>query len=297
MFDLFLNAARFTVSEDVRKSASAILELIRRSPEWQRDICTLEAKVGRSYSEQAALLAGLTISKMEKLEFPIEATESFRTSYSELVSNAFEHACRKNKDDIKIIIDITKEYVALTVMNPRRRKFDVKSALKKSHSLLVTDPTSRRGQGLLLVAELADTFEGTANMEGVKAVFFQERVRLAVNDIDGLTIIRIVEGLHNPSFKRRLMAVASQYLENDLILDFSYWVAGSVARFVTLELKDLYEKSGKQVVSLCDPDSEVTLPDAIVATSWKMALRKASRLDLYRKVMRLQEQQAKPKNI
>jgi hypothetical protein len=44
MFELFVNAAKFAVSDDVRKSTSAILDLIRRSPEWERDICTLEAK-------------------------------------------------------------------------------------------------------------------------------------------------------------------------------------------------------------------------------------------------------------
>jgi anti-sigma regulatory factor (Ser/Thr protein kinase) len=297
MFELFVNAAKFAVSDDVRKSTSAILDLIRRSPEWERDICTLEAKIVPPFSEQAALLSHLTVSKMTKLGYSSERIEAFKITYFELVSNAFEHGCHSTKDSIRIISDITAAYVSLTVLNPKGHKFDAKRIVEESSFLLEENPFSLTGRGLLVSYKSADSFQSINGNEGVKAVFFEDAVLFKIDVLDELTIIEIIDGLYNPSFERRLITTASNYLQNNLVLDFSKWIGNihsSVGHRVVLKLNALYAKSGKRIVALLPPlESEVILPDSVVAYSWSEALARISKQNLLVKIKDLYEKNLK----
>lgn len=305
MFELFLNAARFAVSEDARKSASGLVEFIRRSPEWQQDICTLQAKISRGFAEQGFLLSGLTASKMENLQYPKEAIEGFKISYSELMTNAFEHGCQPgSKGTIGVEIDITKEYIALIVMNSRGFKFNLSKIVESRRFATSRDPESKRGRGLILVAELADTLEEKDNQEGVKAVFYKGRVSFRTDQVDGLIILELTRGLFNPSIHRRLFEIAVRFLQYDLILDFYRWTAvGTVILTQTLQLRDVYARSGKKIVALLFPgddesvpsgfrrESAVKLPTGVVAYSWEEALEKIGRSDLLKKVKQLKPSQ------
>jgi len=305
MFELFLNAARFAVSEDVRKSASGIIELIRRSPEWQHDICTLQARVSRSFAEQTYLLSGLTSSKMENLQYPKEAVEAFKISYSELVTNAFEYGCQAgSKGTIGIEIDVTKEYVALTVLNSKGFKLNLSRAIESRRMATSRDPESKRGRGLTLVAELADTLEEKENQEGVKAVFYKDRVSFRIDQVDGLIILELTRGLFNPSIHRRFFETAVRFIQYDLILDFLRWTTiGTKIMTQTLELRDLYARSGSKIVALLFREydgnvpsgfqrvSSVRLPTGVIAYSWEEALNKVGRPDLLEKVKQLKQSQ------
>jgi anti-sigma regulatory factor (Ser/Thr protein kinase) len=302
VFELFLNAARLAASDDVRESVSSILELIRRMPEWEKDICTLQANIAQSYSEQASLLSGLTSSKMKKLSYPNEAIEAFDVVFSELVTNAFEHGCTTKKDRIKLIIDITGEYIALTVINPKRRSVNLDFILAKNRSLLADNPYLQRGRGLMIVADLADTLEETVSGDGIKAVIYPRRVSFEVDVIEDLTIIQLTGGVRNPSLMRRLVALASNYLENDLILDFSRYASkwrwkerffemeDSLAPRMVLHIEGVFSKVGKKVVLLVGYHNPIrsnvdrTFPDALIAYSLNEALQKIGRSNLSKKI-------------
>lgn len=301
MYEVFLNAVRLAVSEDARKSVSALLEFVRRSPEWQQDICTLQARVSRCFAEQGFLLGGLTASKMENLQYPKEVIEAFKISYSELLMNAFEHGCRSGrKTTIGIEIAVTSEYVALTMLNSKGVKFNLDDTIELYRTVISLNPDSRRGRGLMLVAKLADTFESTPNREGVKAVFYKDRVSFQVDQVDGVIILELVTGLFNPSVSRRLFDTAVNFLQNDLILDFRRWTTvGTKIVTKALELGDLYARAGRKIVALlfrADPQeyphreppvSAVEVPTGVVAHSWEEALNKIGRPDLLEKVRQL----------
>src|ERR1700676_2790289 len=146
MYDLLLNAAKLAVSEDARKSASALIDLIRRSPEWQRDMCALDAKIEVSHREHAALLADLAATKLSALSFKADAVEAFRTSFSELVANAFEHGCG-DKEAVRISMEISQTYISLTVENPKGNQFDLAACIQRCRSRLKWEPAFRRGRG------------------------------------------------------------------------------------------------------------------------------------------------------
>lgn len=272
-------AAIFSRRKDTKKSSDT--ELVARSAGTTDDTSIIIATLRKSDQEKTAQFSSLTVSKMKEFEYEAEVISVFKSAYAELVGNAFEHGWRRNRDEVEIIIDVTQAYVALTVSNPKGRKFDIEVEMDKNRGWLATTPTQRRGRGLLLVSELADSLESTANNEGIKAVFYKDSVEFMVEtkQEDDLAIIEIVNGLYNPSFRRRLLTTASRYLQYNLILDFRRWVTSTISHDVILDLDELYAKSGKQIVALTASTdglhrSEAILPDSIVAYSWDEALRK-----------------------
>lgn len=305
MFELFLNAARFAASDDAKESISSIVDLIRHLPEWEKSICTLQANVAGFYAEQAMILKGLTTSKLENLSFPPEAIEAFETIYSELVSNAFEHGCATKRDKVKIIIDITEWFVALLVINSKKNSFDLDKTLANRKYLMSKNPYLKRGRGLILVSDLADTLEELYYKNGVKTVVYRNRVSFNVDVIDDLTIIEIVGGVHNPSLRRRLINLATQHIDNNLILDFSRFASrwkwqsrtqrrrleDSASSRVALELSELFSEANKKVVALMGYDNPIAvndvshiLPNSLVADSLGEALEKIYSTHLLKKI-------------
>ena len=222
MIELIIDAVKLVFSEDARKSASGLMDFIRRSPDWQKDICTLEAKVNADSQEHAYLLGELAVDKMTNLAFSPDSEVSFNSVYRELTANAFEHGCKANPDaPITIVIEITRHYVALTVSNPRGSRFDFASLLEAERTNLKNNPLSPRGRGLVTSSESADLLTATKSGEGLKALFYNPAVELKINRIGDVGIIHVLGGFANPSLNRRINSLAEQYQECDLIVDMA----------------------------------------------------------------------------
>lgn len=278
MFDVLLNAAKLALSEDGRKSVSNIIEIIKRSPEWQRDICVVKAKVEYTHQEHAALLAGLAAAKLQSLDFTGEGIEAFRTSYLEMTTNAFEHGCAKDQA-IGITIEVSTEYVSATIENARGYDFDMPSMLQNKRRQIAANPRSRRGRGLVLVAELSDTLDKVAP-RGLKAVFYRSRVEFEKLNFRDLIVVRLNDGMLNPSLSRRLFRLISHALvTSDVVLDLSEYAsyAGTVLVTVLLELGELGQTAGHELVVIVARavEQEVNFfkaTDQTVVTSWTDAL-------------------------
>jgi len=295
MIDIVLNAAKIVISEDARKSASALFDLIRRSPEWQRDFCTLEAKIEARASEQAYLLGEVTVEKMRHLQYSGDSVGAFRGSYTELVTNSFEHGCDKDKNKkIGVLVEINPHYVALTVTNPKGRKFDVIKCLEDQRVALSRNLNARTGRGLLLVSELADSLDSTLDKEGVKVVFYKPSVSLRIDELEDIVIIEIIDGAINPSASRRITEAAQRFLNRNLILDFFKYKtekehATELLRSY-LDLGTVFEQTGKKVVILLNPNPSSAvaslrlLPASMLASSWDEALAKVDRLHLRERI-------------
>ena len=130
--------------------------------------------INKDEAEKAALLVNSTIEEM--VTYKDETIKAFRTIFSELVTNALEHGCLHEKDTIKITTVVNLAYISLIVLNPRGRKFNLDKEIKQSHTRLIDNPSRYRGRGLRLVAEIADTFIGLPNENGVKAVLYKDNV-------------------------------------------------------------------------------------------------------------------------
>jgi anti-sigma regulatory factor (Ser/Thr protein kinase) len=265
MIELLLGAVKLALSEDARKSASGLMDFIRKSPDWQKDICTLEAKVDCDSREHAYLLGGLTGDKMTSLGYARDAVDGFNYVYRELTSNAFEHGCKPaSKDRVTIVIEITGHYVSLVVSNPRGTKFDLAALLEQQAAHLKKDHRSRRGRGLVICNDFADSLTAVASGEGIKALFFKPSVVLKLSQLEEVAVIHVLSGLENPSVRRRIKALAEQNLDRDLILDIELFGEAPAERrshpsttIVTgsLELLETFEKAGRKLVVLIGPNS------------------------------------------
>ncbi len=295
MIDLVLNAAKIAISEDARKSVSSLVDFVRRSPQWQQDFTTLEAKIEPTSSELAFLLGELTVEKMSKIGYSEDSAGAFRASYTELVTNAFEHGSGSDKKSrIGVKVEITPHYVALTVANPQGKRFDLFKSIKNQSVAIARNPSLRTGRGLLLVSELADTLD-QPDPESVKAVFYTPSVSFQVDKVEDLVIIEIVNGLINPSSSRRITSLANHYLDSDLVVDlFRYYRkdkrhATEVLRSY-IDLQTVFQQAKRKVVILLNPDpnsmviSLMMLPKSLLAFSWDEALEKVGKPGLMERV-------------
>lgn len=308
MIDLLLNAVKIALSDDTRKNVSALLEFIRKSPDWQRDICSLEAQIDAAFSEHAYLLGGLTADKMRNLGFSVESVTAFEYVYRELSSNAFHHACRPgSKDRVAIIIEVTSHYVSVTVKNPRGRQFDLAKVLKLKRATLRNDQRAPRGRGLLISEEFADSLAATSDGEGVKAVFYKPAVVLRLNKVRDLAIIHVIDGLENPSLRRRIKSLTEQCLESDIILDLAKFATAperttpsSTLISGSLEIREIFETGGRKMVSLVNRRTNARIfslgiiDPSILAFSVDEALEKVGKPDLKSSVEMLIAEQNKP---
>ena len=303
MIELLLGAVKLALSEDARKSASGLIDFIRKSPDWQKDICTLEAKVDCESREHAYLLGGLTADKMTSLGYAPDSVDAFSYVYRELTSNAFEHGCKPaSKDRVTVVIEITAHYVSLIVSNPRGMKFDLAALLEQQAAHLKRDSRSKRGRGLVICNEFADALTAVAAGEGLKALFFKPSVVLKLSRLDRLAILHVISGLENPSVRRRIKALAEQNLDRDLILDLGKFkeVPGDrrshpSTTIVTgsLELLETFEKAGRKLIVLVPPNPSANVfrlgifDPSVLAFSVAEAAQKVGTPQLKAKIERL----------
>lgn len=278
MYDVLLNAVKFAFSDDARKGVSAVVDLIQHSPEWQKDICTLEAKIEAIHPEHAALLAGITAAKLTNLQYCEEGIQSFRTSYTELASNAFQHGCGDN-GYIHIRIEISAVYVSVTLTNAKGHEFSLSRSMERSRRALIADPNRSRGRGLLMTSQFADSLQQIGK-RAVKVVFYQDRVKLNRTVFKGIVVYRLDSGALNPSLPRRITTAATNDLAvSDVILDLSNFAAAGLGSDVVtfgLRLSGIGRNTGRRFVVLVSPNVgiETTLfyTDELMVESWDDAL-------------------------
>jgi anti-sigma regulatory factor (Ser/Thr protein kinase) len=240
---------------------------------------------------------------MKNLGYSPDAVDAMTYVYQELTSNAFEHGCEPaSKDRVTILIEITAHYISLTVSNPPRAKFDLSALLGKQIAHLKKDSRSKRGRGLVICWDFADSLSAITGGEGVRALFFKPSVVLKLSQLDGLAILHVVEGLENPSIRRRIKALGEQYLDRDLILDLASFARASDQRRSkpattvltgSLELLDAFEQAGRKLIVLVPPGPNATVfrlgifDPSVLAFSVTEAAQKLGRPELKAKIERL----------
>ncbi|MBT3312994.1 MAG: hypothetical protein HN390_00130, partial [Anaerolineae bacterium] len=274
---------------------------------WKDDISTLEAKVPKRYEEQSFLLSDLTASKLEHLGYSDTAISAFKTIYSELIKNAFEHGCKKDADKIKVVLDITNVYVSISVVNPFPRKVHLKKTLSERSN---ASNLGVRGRGLLLCRDLADSIKPISRGLGVKAVIYRERVEFDIKTHQDVMIISIRKGESNPALITKLETIALTYPDKRIIFHFhsntgvrNTDVAGLVVRinlpsysrlylppyspqlsnFEDEQISESIQNNVRAVILFLGAiDSIFYLHDNMIARDWEEAFKKIGRSDLYR---------------
>ncbi len=155
-----------------------------------RSSLSVDKSIEHFDAEEATLIGDLTASAMGELHYQPLTVNDFKLAYHEMISNAVEHGCTNADDVFHVKVNVTTQFATATILNPTGRKFDVRSILESQRQHLMENPRLRRGRGLLRITELADTFAEAKNKEGIKAVFYKDRVTLDIQSKDDISIIK-----------------------------------------------------------------------------------------------------------
>ena len=288
MIEVFINAVKLLVSPDARTAGSAIVDLIRRTPEWQKGIAELEVHVSCDAFETAHLIRDLCVEKLQTFHYPSSAIAAFGTVFEELSRNAIEHGCvDKTGAAIAIVIASSKTYVSLQIRNAKGIKFNLSDALLLQRTKLTAQPSASRGRGLLMVDDLADEFSALPRRDGVKAVVYADRVELHVFENADVAVVALGTGLFNPSCVRRVETMVRTLSHPFLILDFTSFTShdsSSVFIGTVLRLEAQLAASDRRLLGV-DPAVSVPsfasyLPKGVFFRSLEEALASVQRDDL-----------------
>lgn len=271
MIDLIFNAIKLAVSADARKSAADLIATIRRSPEWQKETCSLVARIPLAQAEQADFIVQVVIPKLKSLDYSDYAIDEAVTLLHELLRNAFEYGCSAPRDKVHLKVDITPAYLSIIINNSKRHPFDFGTALSEARARIASSTTAKRGRGLIRISDIADVVSPMPNQQGVKAVFYRERVRLEVSVEQDVVFIVLTSGFYNPSLQRRLMALAANYRDLDMVLDLRGWSTLTTLETTVLDLQELLAQTRKRVVAIFRRQHPPLLPPDLVAYSREQA--------------------------
>ena len=206
MFKIFLNAVEIVASKDFRDSAGALFKLITTSPEWQRDIVSIDARLSQDYEERVDLITDLVSEKMESLGYSEESRRALGVCVSELMSNAFTHAASSSGEAIHLQFDVSSTFVAVQVRNPKTVPVELNEWMAKAIKHLQATKKRERGRGLISVYRQSDRLSKVGS-DGLKAVFYRQQVELGLlrSRVGPDTFVLIAMAGHkNPSFARRV---------------------------------------------------------------------------------------------
>jgi anti-sigma regulatory factor (Ser/Thr protein kinase) len=241
-----------------------------------RSSLSVEKSIERFDAEEATLIGDLAASAMIELHYQPLIVNDFKLAYHEMTSNAVEHGCTNADDVFHVKVNVTTQFTATTMLNPTGRKFDARSIIEHQRQYLMENPRLRRGRGLLRIIDLADTFAEAKNKEGIKVVFYKDRVTLDIQSKDGISIIKVVSGIYNPSLHRRLLSIVEKYKINNLILDLRADSTPTVTSQAIIDIDGLLTRYGRRLVVLIDIDAAILLPSTVIAYSWEDAINKLS---------------------
>jgi anti-sigma regulatory factor (Ser/Thr protein kinase) len=149
-----------------------------------------------------------------ELQYETEAINAFSICFGELVSNAFTHGLKGDKDGfVQIVSDVSRVYVSTTLFNADNSPVNITDWISKGVSHLVETNKKKRGRGLLTCYRRSDVLEPFSE-NGVKAIVYRNRVRITevppptslVRTGVNLPVLLIVTAGHsNPSFGRRIV--------------------------------------------------------------------------------------------
>ena len=218
MFELLLNAVKIALSSNARESASTIIDFLIRSPDWQKEICTIEARVPIEECERISLVEDIIANKMALLSYANSSVASFRFIFGELTHNAFNHGAKNSKEKIvRIVVDISPTYIAVSVYNPRGIPVDLARWIEKGAKQLKDSEMLGGGRGLVAVKRLADVTEAIGS-EGIKSIIYQDLVKITSKVKEDCVIISPSGGRSNPSYGERVIDYITSLGERKIIL-------------------------------------------------------------------------------
>jgi len=269
VFELLLNAVKVAVSKDARESAASVVELLRRSPDWEKAIGTIEARVSIDVRERVQLIEDLVADKLVALSYKPASIAAFRTALTELAANAFEHGIVDAKRAVvRVLVETSPSYVATTVHNPKGSTFQLADALEAAARHRLATSKTGRGRGLVLVSRRVDVVQMVGD-DAVKTLVYRDAVEIETHKAGEVIIAVVAAGHANPSLPRRIRDYLDDHPGEKIVLcldakEFEELVLADVQRRNAVRPDICIVAGGRDIVDL--------MPDVGAAPTIEMAI-------------------------
>lgn len=195
---MFIDIAKLLFQKDTRDALKELVALIRKKPEWQADLITLNEKLGYTDEPRAGVLVQFLREVLLKKEWPPKRAGVAEFVIQELVDNAFHHGkpADGSSGAVRINATLTSSWVSCRITDDGPG-FDLAQTLEQQ----------ARGEpsGLSQIRELASKLV----QDG------RNTVEVVVRNTLGAIEVMVIDGIQVVSMRGRLGA------EFDLDAEFS----------------------------------------------------------------------------
>lgn len=214
--EILLTIANNIISRETITGAISLVEFFRQNPKWLKDSYTVEAKISLDEKEKSKIFLDFIKVKMSEHEYSESEVDKFSVIYHELVSNAFDHGCVKDADEVVISVQIAFSITILVTLNPKGRIWDLESSI--SNAALRVKSGGHRGRGLLLVKHLAGDIHSCNGNQGVKVVFAKAGQKLKYTENQNILEITVYRKGDSDNFHSELGHIIRQSNCGNVIL-------------------------------------------------------------------------------
>lgn len=184
-----LELLKMLLSKETYETTGEILRLIKRSPEWKKDLVIVEGKLSLSNKEQVQVLISHAVRLLASKKWDNEEIQSSRFVSLELVCNAFEHGLKQEpKGKIQVKIEVASNFFKIDVTDPGPG-FNLSTELKRQGA---KDRRSDKCRALgFIYRMMTDLFQDiSGHRHTISAVLQKGYNPCEVEKLNNLTIFR-----------------------------------------------------------------------------------------------------------
>jgi anti-anti-sigma factor len=116
-----LDLARLALHKDTRDAIREAVELLKRRPEWKRDIILLSERFSGENRHLCDALLEFSVSVLEERGWPARSRESVRYAGREILENAFSHGlCQQPDGLVTVECTLTPDVYLMRCRDPGR---------------------------------------------------------------------------------------------------------------------------------------------------------------------------------
>jgi anti-sigma regulatory factor (Ser/Thr protein kinase) len=218
----FFKLLKMLLSKETRETAGEILKLIKRSPEWKKDLVIAEGKFSSSNKEQVQVLISHAVRLLAGKKWDDEEIQRGRFVSLELLRNAFEHGLKQEpKGEIQVKIEVSSNFYRIDIIDPGHG-FDLSAELQCQGA---KDRYSNKCRALgfiyRMVTDLSQNISG--HRHTISAVLQKGYNPCEVEKIDNITIFEF-RGETQPSgyfWAEIVREIEELTPDHKVILDFT----------------------------------------------------------------------------
>lgn len=226
-----IGVMKILLSSESRKTAAEILSVIKKSPEWKKDLMVVNESFSASKRPEMEILVDFLADLLASKQWDDDQVRSAHFVISELIQNALEHGLgdsKKRRIGVKARVSKNLFHIAVTDPGPG---FNLQEELERQKN---RPPEPGQTRALSFISQLTSSLEQTFSPHKVSATMRRLEKACTIRE-EGATTIFSFQGEALPSgyyWAEVIARIQELEPERAIILDFS-GVRRAPTRFVS----------------------------------------------------------------